>query len=122
MDKKADFTIRDRRAGASETDENQPGPAPQHSPGAVQDLDFSTFIISIASSTQVNLGSMPHPETNQTSQNFPVAKQMIDILTMLQAKTEGNRTEAETALLEQVLFSLRMHYVNAVEGQKKSGG
>ena len=65
---------------------------------------------------------MPHPETNQTAQNFPAAKQMIDILTMLQTKTKGNLTESEAALLEQVLFSLRMHYVRVVEGQKKTGG
>ena len=63
-----------------------------------------------------------HPETNQTAQNFPAAKQMIDILAMLQIKTKGNLTEAEEALIEQVLFSLRIHYVRTVEGQKKSGG
>jgi len=125
LDKREDFTVRDRRSGASEAGETQP----QHEVrerlqnlGTAHDLDFSTFVISLASSTQVNLGAMPHPETNQTGQNFPAAKQMIDILTMLQAKTKGNLTEAESALLEQVLFSLRTHYVRAVEGQKKSGG
>jgi len=137
MDKEEDFTVRDRRSGASETGEErptnkpaaqgqtQPGPEAreqQQDPGPAHDLDFSTFVISLASSAQVNLGAMPHPETNQTARNFPAAKQMIDILTMLQTKTKGNLTEAEAALVEQVLFSLRMHYVKAVEGQKKSGG
>ena len=137
MDEKDEFTVRDRRSGASDIGETQPAdkstapgqtqPRPdarerQQDPESANDLDFSTFVISLASSAQVNLGAMPHPETNQTAQNFPAAKQMIDILTMLQTKTKGNLTEAEAALVEQVLFSLRMHYVRAVEGQKKSGG
>lgn len=125
MDKEQEFTVRDRRSGSPETGEAQPGPDvrehPQD-PGPARDLDFSTFVISLASSAQVNLGAMPHPETNKTARNFPAAKQMIDILSMLQAKTKGNLTEAETALIEQVLFNLRMHYVRTVEGQNKSGG
>lgn len=135
MDKEEKFTVRDRRSGASDTGEtqsaNKPASEGQEQPEpdlrerrqeTVQDLDFSTFVISLASSAQVNLGAMPNPETNQTRQNFPAAKQMIDILTMLQTRTKGNLTEAEAALVEQVLFSLRMHYVRTVEGQKKSGG
>jgi hypothetical protein len=137
MDKEQEFTVRDRRSGVSEAGETQPAnksaaqgqtqPGPearerQQEQGATHDLDFSTFVISLASSAQVNLGAMPHPETNQTVQNFPAAKQMINILIMLQTKTKANLTDAEAALLEQVLFSLRTHYVRAVEGQKKAGG
>ena len=87
-----------------------------------EELDFSTFVISLATSAQVGLGAVPHPETNQAAQNFPAAKQMIDILALLEEKTNGNLTEAESALLDQVLHNLRIHYVRAVEGQKKSGG
>jgi hypothetical protein len=137
MDKEQEFTVQDHRSGASETGETetentpaaqgqtQPGSEARErrqDPGPDHDLDFSTFVISLASSAQVNLGAMPHPETNQTVQNFPAAKQMIDILTMLQTKTKGNLTEAEAALLEQVLFNIRMHYVRTMEGKKKSGG
>jgi hypothetical protein len=134
MNEKDEFTVRDRRSGASDIGETEQAQntSPQgliqgeadnrQAPESAQDLDFSTFVISLASSAQVNLGAMAHPETNKTSQNFPAAKQMIDILNMLQTKTKGNLTETETALLEQVLFSLRTHYVRAVEGQNKSGG
>lgn len=137
MNNEDEFTVQDHRSGASETGETQRTNKPatqgrtqagsearerRQDPGPDHDLDFSTFAISLASSAQVNLGAMPHPETNQTAQNFPAAKQMIDILTMLQTKTKGNLTESEAALLEQVLFSLRMHYVRVVEGQKKPAG
>ena len=130
------FTVRDRRTGASEAragqqqvhrtgaqrspDEGTPE-APQEAQSA-DDLDFSTFIISLATSAQVGLGVVPHPETHQAVQNFPAAKQMIDILALLKEKTKGNLTDDESTLLEQVLYNLRIHYVRALEGQKKSGG
>jgi len=137
MDKEQEFIVQDHRSGAAGAGETQTASTPatqgqtqpgsearerRQDPGPDHDLDFTTFVISLASSVQVNLGAMPHPETNQTAQNFPAAKQMIDILTMLQTKTKGNLTDTEAALLEQVLSSIRMHYVRAVEGQKKSGG
>jgi hypothetical protein len=85
-------------------------------------MDFSTFVISLASTAQMSLGAVPHPETNQSSVNLPAAKQMIDILALMQEKTKGNLSEQESSLLEQVLFNLRIHYVRTAEGQKKSGG
>jgi hypothetical protein len=137
MAEEEEFTVRDRRTGASETGGKQPQkgsrtdvqkPADRgtqealHEAQPAQELDFSTFVISLATSAQVGLGTVPHPETNQSVQNFPAAKQMIDILALLKEKTKGNLTEAESSLLDQVLYNLRIHYVQAMEGQKKSGG
>ena len=122
------FTVRDRRTGSSDTGadtQKSPDQGTRESPEeeqSAQELDFSTFVISLATSAQVGLGAVPHPETNQTVQNFPAAKQMIDILALLKEKTKGNLTEAESMLLDQVLYNLRIHYVRAMEGQKKSGG
>jgi hypothetical protein len=131
------FTVRDRRTGASDTGAEQPQQGSGtdarkpsglgnrealHEAQPSQDLDFSTFVISLATSAQVGLGAVPHPETNQAVQNFPAAKQMIDIIALLKEKTKGNLTEAESSLLDQVLYNLRIHYVRAMEGQKKSGG
>ncbi|NTW60447.1 MAG: DUF1844 domain-containing protein, partial [Nitrospirae bacterium] len=121
MDEEKEFTIRDRRAATSDAGEEQPhqgiadtqqtenaGHWGQRQEAETdQAPDFSTFVISLASSAQVNLGAMPHPETNQTSQNFPAAKQMIDILGMLKEKTTGNLSETESTLLDRVLFNLR---------------
>jgi hypothetical protein len=66
----------------------------------------------------VSLGNIPDPQTNQPTQNLPVAKQMIDMLGMLKDKTKGNLTEDEQGLLDSVLFNLRMQYVRAAEGKK----
>lgn len=136
MDEDQGFSVRDRRAGAEEpgTEAQQKqaeGADPmaraakayeEHQGNGPADLDFSTFVISLATSAQVGLGAVPHPETNEFSRNIPAAKQMIDILTILREKTRGNLTEPESALLEQVLFNLHIHYVRTVEEQKKSGG
>lgn len=137
MDKDKGFTVRDKRTGSSDAgadatpkqQESGPrkSPEPQRPDSAgdgrlAQEMDFATFVISLASTAQMSLGAVPHPETNQTAVNLPAAKQMIDILALLQEKTKGNLSEQEAALLEQVLFNLRIHYVRTAEGQKKSGG
>lgn len=141
MDDEKEFTIRDRRSNAPGPDalpDRDPpsaarqedtagtassagtGTAPPNNEGS--ELDFAAFVISLATSAQISLGAIPHPETNQPAVNFPAAKQMIDIIAMLKEKTKGNLSKDEAGLLDQVLFNLRMHYVRTVEGQKKAGG
>jgi hypothetical protein len=135
MDEDQGFSVRDRRAGAADSGTEAPGQKSEadpkvraakayeeHEGTGPSDLDFSTFVLSLATSAQVGLGAVPNPETNKSAQNIPAAKQMIDILVILQEKTKGNLTESESALLEQVLFNLRIHFVRTVEGQKKPGG
>ena len=47
---------------------------------------------------------------------------MIDILSLLEEKTRGNLTAEERQLLEQVLFELRMRYVEVHERHVRSCG
>jgi hypothetical protein len=74
------------------------------------EIDFGTFVMSLATSTLVHLGEVPHPE-GKAHTNLPLAKQTIDILGMLRDKTRGNLTKEEGELLEQLLLDLRMKYV-----------
>ncbi|MBU4484557.1 DUF1844 domain-containing protein [bacterium] len=74
-------------------------------------IDFSTFILSLASTVQFHLGLIPNPTTNKTEKNLVLAKQTIDILGILKDKTEGNCSEDETNIFENLLSSLRMAYV-----------
>ncbi len=137
MDQDKDFTVNDRRTADRQRAEGWPEEASQASTqafsrpaepqrdeetGTLATIDFATFVLSLATSAQINLGSVPHPETNQTGRNLPAAKQMIDIIGMLQEKTKGNLSKDETTLLERVLFNLRMHYLRAAKEQKESGG
>lgn len=74
-------------------------------------LDFGTFVLSMSSSALVHLGEVPEPESGQMVENILAAKQTIDILCMLESKTKGNLTAQETRLLRDMLFELRMKYV-----------
>lgn len=74
-------------------------------------LDFATFILSLSHSALMHLGEAPHPDTNKVEANLPLAKQNIDLLGLLEEKTKGNLTGDEERLLAQVLFDLRMRYV-----------
>ena len=47
------------------------------------------------------------------------ASQMIEILALLEQKTRGNLTAEERQLLEQVLYELRMRFVQAVAAEKR---
>lgn len=78
-------------------------------------IDFSTFILSLSSSAAYHLGLAPHPEgeNGESGQNLPMAKQTIDILSILQEKTKGNLTGAEERLMGEVLYNLRMAFVRA---------
>jgi hypothetical protein len=79
--------------------------------GELPSIDFATFILSLSHSALMHLGEAPHPDTNKVEANLPLAKQNIDLLGLMEDKTKGNLTGDEERLLAQVLFDLRMRYV-----------
>jgi Domain of unknown function (DUF1844) len=80
---------------------------------ALPEIDFGTFVMSLASSVLVHLGEISHPESEKSEPNLPLAKQTIDMLGMLQEKTRGNLSNEEQQLLTNLLYDLRMKYVAA---------
>jgi hypothetical protein len=80
-------------------------------------ISFVAFVLSLAHTAAVHFGDVPDPVSGQASQsNLPAAQQMIDILALLEEKTRGNLTAEERQLLEQVLFELRMRFVEIQNG------
>ncbi|MDB4970030.1 MAG: hypothetical protein JWN44_5719 [Myxococcales bacterium] len=90
----------------SETTEDAP-------PESLPQIDFGMFVMSLASSVLVYLGEIEHPDTQKPDPNVPLAKQTIDILGMLREKTRGNLTQEEAQMLDNLLYDLRMKYVDA---------
>lgn len=86
-------------------------PEPGNGSDPLPTIDFATFVLSLSHSALMHLGEAPHPDTNQVEANLPLAKQNIDLLGLLEEKTKGNLTGDEERLLAQVLFDLRMRYV-----------
>jgi hypothetical protein len=78
---------------------------------ALPRVDFSTFVLSLSHSALMHLGQAPHPETGSVEKTLPLARQTIDLLAMLEDKTKGNLSGDEERLLTQILFDLRMRYV-----------
>ena len=73
---------------------------------------FLSLIMSLASNAAASLGMMPHPATGETGVDLKTAKHWIDVLGMLEKKTDGNLDEQEAQVLEGLLADLRMQYVS----------
>ncbi|HJM83116.1 MAG TPA: DUF1844 domain-containing protein [Nitrospinota bacterium] len=74
-------------------------------------IDFSTFVLSMASSAVHHMGGFQDPVSGKTSINLELAKQTIEILEMFEKKSEGNLTTEESKLITHSLYDLRMKYV-----------
>jgi len=74
---------------------------------------FSAHIFQLATASLVYMGAAKLPGTDKVETNLPLAKLTIDTIDMLKVKTEGNRTPDETALLDDVLYQLRLAFVKA---------
>ncbi len=77
----------------------------------LNEINFPTFVISLCTQALAHLGEIPDPATGTISADLTGARQLIDILAMLQEKTRGNLDADESTLLEQALYDLRIKYV-----------
>jgi hypothetical protein len=83
-------------------------------------LSFTAFVLSLASTAAIHFGDLPDPVSGESSEpNIPAAAQMIEILTLLEQKTRGNLTAEERQVLEQVLYELRMRFVEAQGSERR---
>jgi hypothetical protein len=78
------------------------------------EINFPTFVVSLNASALLHLGAIEDPTTGQKTKNLPMAKQTIDILSMLEEKTAGNLNNEEKNLLKNILYDLRLMYVKAM--------
>jgi hypothetical protein len=83
------------------------------------EMNFETFVLSLGTATLVALGEVKNPISGKEEKNLESAKQHIDILDMLLKKTQGNLTDPESKLLQQVLYEIRMKYISKTGGDKK---
>ncbi len=73
-------------------------------------VDLTTFFLSVSASAMESLQSMPP--------DLSMAKHNIDLLVLLEEKTKGNRTPDEDQLLAQLLYQVRMIFVQ-MDANKK---
>ena len=77
-------------------------------------LSFTAFVLSLASTAAIHFGDLSDPISGETAgTNLEGAAQMIEILSLLEVKTRGNLTAEEREILNQILYELRMRFVQA---------
>lgn len=83
---------------------------------------FLDLVMTLQMGAMVNLGMVQTPEGPPTAVNLPAAKDSIDMLEVLQAKTKGNLDEEEQEVLSEGMYHLRMAYVAAVNAEAGAPG
>ncbi len=126
------FEIRDRRGRMSEGD-SSPGPsagrasdAPspersashQSAADATPPVTFSSLVFSLGTSALMFMGEQIDPKQERLPVNLAQAKEVIDILSVLEEKTRGNLTSEEQTVLGDMLYALRMKYVDLASGRQ----
>lgn len=122
-DEEQGFVIRDKRGSAggesapttTSTAKDTPSSAAAstESPHAAPapPVTFSSFVISLGSSSLMLMGEQLDPQHAPMPVNLPQAKEIIDLLSVLEDKTKGNLTSDEQTVLRDMLYALRMKYV-----------
>ena len=103
-------------ASPSESAASKPQAAEQpassrHSSEPPPELTFAAFLWSLSEQALAALGEVPDPSSGKVSRDLIMAQQMIDIIAMLRDKTRGNLDAQEQAMLQEILSSLQMKYV-----------
>ncbi len=84
------------------------------------EANFSFFITTLGMQAAIALGDAANPQSNKKEENLSQAKFLIDTLGVLQDKTKNNLTKEENDILENILYELRLRYVekSATGGEK----
>lgn len=78
-------------------------------------VEFSALLLMFGTAALVHLGAAPDPVSGEKTMDLPQAKQMIDLLDLLKVKTAGNLSAGESGMLEDLLYDLRLRYLEAVK-------
>jgi hypothetical protein len=113
-EEKKSYTFTDKRGLNKETEpvHEMNTESPKES---IPKIDFPTLIMSFASASMISMGLVPDPVTGEIQKSLLIAQQNIDVISLLREKTRGNVTPDEERLMEQILYELRMHYVEALK-------
>ncbi|MGQ9678024.1 MAG: DUF1844 domain-containing protein [bacterium] len=83
---------------------------------------LSALLLSLAATALHYLGRPITEGNSKPEVNLPLARHTIDTLEMLKQKTEGNRSPDETKLLNDLIYQLRIAYLQASnESEDQSG-
>lgn len=96
------------------------GPPKEGETPSSKDL-FLGLVHSFQSAAMQQLGKIMNPFTQQIERDLPQARLSIDMLLMLQERTNGNLTPEESRFLAHVIREVQLNYVMELEAEKKGG-
>jgi len=76
-------------------------------------IDFTAFLLGLASTALIHLGVEPNPETGAAQVNLTLARETLDLLALLREKTRGNLTGEEERLFASLVAELQLRFVEA---------
>jgi hypothetical protein len=82
---------------------------------------FETLVSYLSTTTMFQLGLLAGPGGERIPPDMQNAQRTIDLLQVLQDKTQGNLTPTESRLLDDVLYELRMTFVELQKRQARKG-
>ncbi|MGH7456520.1 MAG: DUF1844 domain-containing protein [bacterium] len=80
---------------------------------------FMQLVLMFHQAAWQQLGKIPNAMTNKVERDLGQARMSIDLLDMLKARTQGNLSEDESRVLEQVLRELKLNFVDELDKDKK---
>ena len=83
------------------------------------EVTFMAFIMSLNTSALFHLGEIADPQTGEKMIDFSLARHAIDTLVLLREKTKGNLDSDESEMLKNVLYDVKMRFVQVVKDSKK---
>ena len=86
--------------------------------GRFPDADFAGLMNMLVSQALMSLGAMAHPQTGQPHVDLDLARHMIDLLSVLEDKTQGNLDDDQTKQLATTLYELRSSYVQIANASR----
>jgi hypothetical protein len=85
----------------------------ENPPSGTGPVDFTAFLLGLASTALIHMGATPHPDTGRIQRDEALARQSLDLLALLKEKTKGNLSADEERLFSALLTDLRLKFVGA---------
>jgi len=120
--RKEDIPAEEKEVEAAPEGDRSTSREPQSEPrGQYEDEShgFETLVSYLSTTAMFQLGLIPGPSGEHIPADMPNAKRTVDLLEVLQEKTKGNLSASESRLLQDVLYELRMSFVEMQKRQAR---
>jgi hypothetical protein len=83
------------------------------------EIQFIQFVSSLYSTCMFQLGKIMNPVTGRVERDLAGARATIELLRMIQTKTQGNLSQNEKSAIEDALSNMQMNYVDEVKREQE---